>query len=154
VEGSSLAWDGVDLDPMAMLAHQIVDLLDALEQHLILEQFMNEFLDASGKKYDDLTFAKKTELCEELKRAEIDPPIWKVLTAVNRLRNKIAHTFDHAEIQAKMDAVRAAYLAALTPTQAKGVEKLDDARIAPNACELCGGYLVVATETVRARKKT
>jgi hypothetical protein len=53
-----------------------------------------------------------------------------------------------------MDAVRAAYLAALTPTQAKGVEKLDDARIAPNACELCGGYLVVATETVRARKKT
>jgi hypothetical protein len=42
VEGSSLAWDGdaffhkiVDLDPMAMLAHQIVDLLDAREQHLI-----------------------------------------------------------------------------------------------------------------------
>ena len=48
---------------------------------------------------------------------------------------------------------RAAYLAALTPTQAKGVEQLDDTRIAASACELCGGYLVVASEAVQPRKK-
>jgi hypothetical protein len=119
-------------------------MLTVLKNHLILEQFMDEFLDASGKEHEDLTFAKKQELCEELRPAEIDPPIWKVMTAANSLRNKIAHTLDQAQIQAKMDELRAAYLAALTPEQAKGVEKLDDARIAANACELCGAYLVVA----------
>jgi hypothetical protein len=44
-------------------------------------------------------------------------------------------------------------LVTLTSTQAKGVEKLDDARIAAGACELCGGYLVVATELLRAQKQ-
>jgi hypothetical protein len=52
-----------------------------------------------------------------------------------------------------MDALRAAYLAALTSTQADASKKLDDARIAAGAMELCGAYLVVATEAVRASKK-
>jgi hypothetical protein len=37
--------------------------------------------------------------------------------AANELRNKIAHTFEQAKIKAKMDALRAAYLTALTPTR-------------------------------------
>ena len=73
--------------------------------------------------------------------------------AANELRNKIAHTFDQAKIKAKMDALRAAYLAALTPTQAEEAKKLDDARIAAGAIELCGAYLVVATEAVRAGER-
>jgi hypothetical protein len=48
--------------------------------------------------------------------------------------------------------MRAAYLAALTPTQAKAAEKLDDVRIAAAAFELCGAYLVAATEAARARE--
>jgi hypothetical protein len=128
-------------------------MLTVLKNHLVLEQFINEFLDGSGKKHDDLTFAKKVALCEELEPPEIDPPIWKTLTAANGLRNKIAHTLDQAQIRAKMDELRGAYLAALTPTQAKGVEQLDDDRIAANACELCGAYLVAATDTAQARKK-
>ena len=69
------------------------------------------------------------------------------------MRNKIAHTLDQTEIRSKTDDLRASYLAALTPTQVKGVEKLDDIRIVGNACELCGAYLAVATDAVRARKK-
>ncbi len=111
-------------------------MLTVLKNHLILEQLVNEFLDASGKMDEDLTFAKKATLCEELRPAEIDPPIWKVIAAANRLRNKIAHTLDQAQIQAKMDELRATYLAALTPTQAKGVEKLDDARIVDEAARI------------------
>jgi hypothetical protein len=127
--------------------------LTVLKNHPTLEQFMSEFLDASGKKHDDLSFAKKAKLYEDLKPADVDPPIWKVLNAVNGLRNRIAHTVDQAQIQPKMDELRAAYLSALTPMQAKGVEALDDIRIAANAFELCGAYLVVATDAAQARKK-
>ncbi|MGA7454050.1 MAG: hypothetical protein WBW73_23205 [Rhodoplanes sp.] len=73
--------------------------------------------------------------------------------AANKLRNKIAHTFDQTKIKEKMDALRAAYLAALTETQRKSVKDLDDAGIVAGACELCGAYLVVATDAVKAGKK-
>jgi hypothetical protein len=53
-----------------------------------------------------------------------------------------------------VDELRAAYLAALMPMQAKGVEKLDDADMAADAFLLCGAYLVVATEAAQARKKS
>jgi hypothetical protein len=128
-------------------------MLTVLKNHPILEQFMSEFLDASAKNNDDLSFAEKAKLCEDLKPAEIDPPIWKVLTAANRLRNKIAHTLDQTQIKSKMDELRTAYLAALTPTQAKGVEKLDDVRIAADACELSGAHLAVATIAAQQRHK-
>jgi hypothetical protein len=115
-------------------------ILTVLKNHLAVEQFMNDFLEASGKRPNRLTFAKKAKLCKRMKPAEIEPPIWDVLDAANELRNKIAHTLDQAQIQPKMDKLRAAYLAALTPTQAKEAEKLDDVRIAASAFELCGAY--------------
>jgi len=129
-------------------------ILAALKNHLVVELFMNDFLDVSRKKHDELTFAEKAKLCEELKPGEIDPPIWKVLDAANKLRNKIAHTLDQQKIQSKIDVLRVAYIAALTPTQAKAAEKLDDVRIAGEAFQLCGAYLVAATDAVRSRKKT
>jgi hypothetical protein len=49
-----------------------------------------------------------------------EPAIWKVVYAANELRNKTAHTFELTKIKAKMDALRAVYLAALTPTQRIG----------------------------------
>ena len=100
-----------------------------------------------------MTFCDKAKACEELNPPEVEASIWKVVYAANELRNKIAHTFDHAKIKGKMDALRAAYLAALAQTQRRDVEKLDDVRIAAGACELCSAYLAVATEAAKARKK-
>src|ERR1700704_6584715 len=110
-------------------------MLTVLKNHIGLEQFMSEFLDASGKKPEDLTFYDKAKACEELKPLEVEAPIWKIVYAANELRNKIAHTFDHAKIKTKVDALRAAYLAALTPLQAKAAEKLDETRMASGAME-------------------
>jgi hypothetical protein len=123
-----------------------------LKSHLVVEQFMDEFLMASGKKAGG-TFADKMQLCEILKPPEIDLPIWKVLTAGNLLRNKMAHTLDQSEIKTKMDEVRAAYLAALSDQQRPHSEKLDDLRIASAAFEHCAAYLVAAAETARSGKK-
>jgi hypothetical protein len=126
--------------------------LAVLKNHLVLEQFMDEFLIASGKKAKG-SFADKALHCQNLMPPEVDPPVWKMLTHANQLRNKIAHTLDQAEIKLKMDELRAAYLAALSPEQRKAAENLDDAKVAAGAFELCGAYLVAATETAQARKK-
>ncbi len=122
-----------------------------LKNHLVVEQFMNEFLAASGKKANG-SFADKAQHCQNLKPPEIDAPIWKILTVVNQLRNKIAHTLDQAEIKTKIDEVRAAYLAALSDEQRPHSEKLDDAHIVAGAFELCGAYIVAATKTPRVAK--
>ena len=127
-------------------------MLTVLKNHLVVELFMNDFLDVSGKKHDDLTFAEKADLCKDLNPDEIGPSIWKVLEAANKLRNKIAHTLDQKRIQAKVDVLRVAYIAALTPTQAEAAEKLDDVRIAGEAFQLCGAYLVAAALAVRTRQ--
>jgi hypothetical protein len=84
-------------------------MLTVLKNHVGLEQFLSEFLEASGKKPDEMSFYEKAKECEGLRPPEVEPAIWKVLCAANELRNKIAHTFEQAKIKAKMDALRAAY---------------------------------------------
>jgi hypothetical protein len=128
-------------------------MLIVLKNHVGLEQFLSEFLEVSGKKPEELTFYEKAKESEGLSPPEVDPAIWKVVYAANELRNKIAHTFDRAKIKAKVDALRSAYLAAVTPTQAEAAKKLDDAKIAAGAMDLCVAYLVVATDAVRTGKK-
>jgi hypothetical protein len=127
-------------------------MVTVLKNHLVAEQFMDEFLQASGKKADG-TFADKVERCKNLQPPEIGEKVWQLLTKGNDLRNKIAHTLDQAEIKVKMDDLRAAYLAALSEEQRKAAEKLDDIRIAAAAFQLCSAHLVAATETARAGKK-
>jgi hypothetical protein len=88
-------------------------MVTVLKSHIVVEQFMDEFLAVSGRKPKG-TFADKAQSCQDLKPPEIEPALWEVLKKANLLRNKIAHTLDHAEIQVKMDGLRAAYLAALS----------------------------------------
>jgi hypothetical protein len=127
-------------------------MLTVLKNHLAVEQLMDEFLTASGKKPKG-TFADKAQHCQNLKPPEVEAAVWTMLTKANQLRNKIAHTLDQPEIQVKMDDLRVAYLAALSDQQRPHLENLDDVRIAAGAFELCGAYLVGASEAVRADKQ-
>jgi hypothetical protein len=95
-------------------------MVTVLKNHIGLEQFMSEYLEASGKEPEDFGFYEKVEECKELNPPEVEAAIWDVVYAANELRNKIAHTFEQAKIKAKMDALRAAYLAAVTEQQRKG----------------------------------
>jgi hypothetical protein len=128
--------------------------LSVINNHLVVEQFMNDFLDASGETHDNLTFVEKYNLCKKLKPAEINRPKRRVLFEVNELRNKVAHTFDEAEIRTEMSTLRSRYLAALTTEQAKGAKELGDVQIVSGACSLCCSYLLAATNALKARKKT
>jgi hypothetical protein len=128
-------------------------ILTVLKNHVVVEQFMIEFLDACGKKSEELTFAQKITRCEEQTAPEIEKPIWDLLKKVNQLRNKIAHKIDGPEVRAKVAAVRTAYLAAITEEQKEGVKGLDEARMSAGALQLCGSYIVVATENKKDADK-
>jgi hypothetical protein len=74
--------------------------------------------------------------------------------AANELRNKIAHTFDEAKIKQKLAALRTAYIAVQNSSAlVEAAKSLTDAQLAASAMELCGAYLVVATERVRAGRR-
>lgn len=128
-------------------------MLTVFKNHLGCEQFLNELLSASSKPWKKKRCAGKIDVAKKLNLTEFEPAIWDVLEAGNKLRNQIAHSPDESKIAAKMAALRKAYLAAITPEQAKGCENLDDTRIVVLAFGLCGGYLVVAADRVKEDKK-
>ena len=128
-------------------------MLIVIKNHLGCEQFLNELLSALSKPWKKKRCAGKIDIAKKLNLTEIEPPIWQVLEAGNRLRNQIAHSPDEGKIAAKMAAFRKAYIAALTPEQAKACENLDDIRIVVLAFGLCGGYLVVAANRLAEEKK-
>jgi hypothetical protein len=51
-------------------------ILTVLKNHIAVEQFMGEFLEAHGKKSDNLTFADKIKACKARNAPEIEKPIW------------------------------------------------------------------------------
>jgi hypothetical protein len=123
-----------------------------LPLHLILEQKMSEYLQARNEAPPN-KWAGKKQRCEELKPPEFEPEMWPVFKACNDLRNEIAHNLDQAAIQARVEQLRAAYLAALSPgVQRKASEGLGDIQIIEDAFRLCHSYMSVATENVKKGK--
>jgi hypothetical protein len=128
-------------------------ILTVLKNHIAVEQFMGELLEAHGKKSDDLTFADKIKACKARNAPEIEKPIWDLLKEANKLRNTIAHKMDEKEIKAQMDVVRAAYYAALSKEQADAAKTMTDPQIAMSALIPCGSYIVVAAENKKDAEK-
>jgi hypothetical protein len=105
-------------------------LITIVKNHIGLEQFMSEFLVASGKDHEDLTFRKKVEACEGLKPQGVEAAVWKVFYAANKFRNKMAHMYDEKKVKEKLDALCAKYIDALnTPAQKEAVKKLTDEQL-------------------------
>jgi hypothetical protein len=129
-------------------------LLTIVKNHICLKQFMSDFLDTCREDPEDLSFFQKIEACEEHSPEEIEAATWRVFYAANELRNKIAHTYDEAKVKQKLAALRTAYIAVQnSPAQVEAVKKLTDAQLAAGAMQLCGAYLVVATERVKAARR-
>jgi hypothetical protein len=114
-------------------------IINVLQNHLLIEQFMVGMLEAAGKETEDLTFYQKLTACEDLKAQEIEEWVFPLLKKANELRNKIAHTLDQEQIKVKMDEVRAAFLASLRlPGDVAAYTKFSDDIIAASAFQHCG----------------
>jgi hypothetical protein len=128
-------------------------MLTVLKSHLGCEQFLNELLAASSKPWKGKMCGGKIDIAKGLKLPEMTEPIWKVLETGNRLRNAIAHGKPESVIADRMAKFRKAYLAALSPEQAKGSADLDDIRLVILAFGFVGAFLVVSAERVREGKQ-
>jgi hypothetical protein len=128
-------------------------ILTVLKNHIAVEQFMGEFLEAHGKKSENLTFGDKIKACKARNAPEIEKPIWDLLKEANRLRNTIAHKMDENEIKAQMDVVRAAYCAAVSKEQAEAAETMTDTQMAMSAFMHPGSHIVVASENKKDADK-
>jgi hypothetical protein len=67
--------------------------------------------------------------------------VWETLSAVNALRNEVAHGSDRKLRQARVDQLRQACLNQLKPDVAAEYRNADDREIAIMGCALCSGYL-------------
>ena len=128
-------------------------MLTVVKNHLGCEDLLNGLLSAAGRRWKNRQFAGKLDVAKEINPPEIEPPVWDMLDAGNKLRNAVAHGHKESRIAARMTDFRKAYLAALTLFQAKHAEGLDDAKIASLAFGHCGAYLVVAADAVKVRRK-
>ncbi len=128
-------------------------MLTVIKNHLGCEQFLNDTLAAAGRRWKSRRCAGKIAIAKRLKLSEMTEPIWKVLEEGNRLRNAIAHGDEKSVIADRMAKFRKAYLAALSPEQAKGVADLDDIRLTVLAYSFVGAFLVVSTDRFIEAKK-
>jgi hypothetical protein len=128
-------------------------ILEVLKNHVVVEQFMSEFLDAYGKQSGDMMFYAKMKACKDEKPDIIEEQVWMLLCKCNRLRNSLAHKMDAAEIKTNTDAVRDALVKCLSERQAAGIREMKDEIMAASALQHCGSYIVVATENKRDADK-
>jgi hypothetical protein len=133
-------------------------MLAVLKGHLIIEQAMDELLRASffhpdHVREDRFSFAQKARMCRSMSLVENKDGLWTVLSAVNKLRNQIAHSLDADEIQKKMDKLRKVFLSTLTAKQAASLEGQPDDFVAQSACVLCAGFLTMLQGDAKSRRK-
>jgi hypothetical protein len=128
-------------------------ILEVLKNHVVVEQFMSEFLDVYGKQSGDMMFYAKMKACKEEKPEIVEEQVWTLLCKCNRLRNSLAHKMDAAEIITNTDAVRDAYIKCLSERHAAGVKEMKNEIMAASALQHCGSYIVVATENKKDANK-
>jgi hypothetical protein len=132
-------------------------MLMAIKGHLIVEQAIDEFLEASMADPAYISgahfrFADKIRLCRAMSFDQSEDRLWTVIGCVNGLRNSIAHGHEEKKIAEAMRTVKTEYLASLTPEQAEGIKGLPDDQMAEGACVTCAGFLVTITSDAKSRR--
>jgi hypothetical protein len=136
-------------------------MLNVIQGHIVIEQALDSFLAASFSnpehvadgQYARFTHSNKIQMCRAASFNEVDDGLWKVIWAVNTLRNKIAHGADAEEIAKKMAALRKEYFAILTDKQVAGLKTQSNDYIAQSACVTAAGFIWTIEADARARRK-
>ena len=132
--------------------------LAVLEGHLLMEEALDSFIDASVFHPEQLTsvnmnFHTKGALGVSLSLKRDKEELWSVFWAINQLRNKMAHNLDSREIDEKMKYLRKCYIDALNPAPAAHAKTLSDKEIVESACAVCSGFLGQLTSEAKARRQ-
>jgi hypothetical protein len=128
-----------------------------LRGHMIVEEGVEEFLEVAlfnptYMKVQEMTFRRKVELVLSLSFGRDKDEFWPVVWALNQLRNKVAHEQDPKEVEEKMKYLRGVFLKALSPAQARDMEKRTDKEIVEEASYLCAGLFGMLGLDARERR--
>lgn len=132
-----------------------------LTGHLLIEESINSILEryvfnAESLDAARLQFSQKVELCRGFALDKRELTIWKLISAVNRLRNAFAHSLDPAKHRAAMTAFTEAYKAELAglPDHEQAVLNPEDERERVKlACSMCLGFLGAFDEDSKAYRE-
>ena len=118
-----------------------------LKGHLLLEGRLNSILRSvlyNPEVFEKvkLNFGHKQILAKGFCVSRRSPGMWDLLTAINSLRNSIAHSLDATRRRQKYDALRQIYLREIeNPEARKEAQLLPDHLLFLDAYAFCSGYL-------------
>ena len=118
-----------------------------LKGHLLIEEALSRIIEqyvfhAEHLREARLTFNQKLLVARALCLRKARLGEWELLTALNKLRNEIAHKLQSGERDKKVGRVKALYFReAPLGSELSRAKKLPDETIILNACAHCYGFL-------------
>jgi hypothetical protein len=88
-----------------------------------------------------VSFERKSQIARAMALRTQKEAVWETLTALNELRNEVAHKREAKARKAKMDQLRKACLKQIKPEKAAEHRNDSDREIVIMSCALCSGFL-------------
>jgi hypothetical protein len=120
--------------------------LAVLKGHLIIEGVLDNiilvmFFNAEHIANIRFGFANKVQMARALALRQNKRPIWDLISAINELRNAIAHSLTGERRSNKMEQVRQKYFEEAPKSYTKDHQDAPDHHIVVFACAFCVGFL-------------
>jgi hypothetical protein len=129
--------------------------LHILKGHLIIESVLDNLLAQIFfyPKYIRLSFTQKAQLARAYALRKNEFPIWNFLTAINEMRNAIAHSLSGERRARKMEQVRRLYFTEMGKEFAASRHGYPDHLIVVMACSLCTGFLGTLEDDTKSLRR-
>jgi hypothetical protein len=131
-----------------------------LKGHLIIESTLDDILRVlffhpeqileSGNRFG---FERKVQILRAMLVGSNNHPHWKIVLAVNSLRNEIAHKHAGEERHRKINRLREVCMAEVVPETKKHLENAPDDEVATFGCAACEGFLAVVLDDFIAMRE-
>jgi hypothetical protein len=117
--------------------------LHVLKGHLIIESVLDNLLAQIFfyPKYIRLGFAQKAQIARAYALRKNEFPMWNLLTAINEMRNAVAHSLSGERRARKMEQLRRLYFAEMGEEFAAARQGYPDHVVVVMACTLCTGFV-------------
>jgi hypothetical protein len=116
-----------------------------LRGHLLVENDLDSVLRATFFYpefiQDRLSFERKAQMARAMALRTQNEAVWETLSALNALRNEIAHNRDPRPRKAKLNRLRQACLKQIKSEFSAKHRDDDDREIVTLGCALCSGFL-------------
>jgi hypothetical protein len=130
-------------------------MLAVVKAQVTVEQALAAFLEAHGKNPKHFLYTKNKIIeCKKIDPPEVSRALWDLFEFCTHVRNELVHSLDDAQITAKTQKVREAYIAMTgNERQKQGIRDMNDAQMITSAIYHLGSYIVVATDNWEESKK-